>query len=106
MIRITLIYRDSEGAFFDFDYYVNNHVPMSRSLLAESGLISIEVEQCLRTLDGDQPDVLCVSHVDLESEEALTDALAKHGDEMMADFPNYTNITPEIFVCEILTTGA
>lgn len=105
MIRITLVYRDSQGAHFDFDYYVNRHVEMSRRLLSDCGLISIEVEQCLRTLDGKKSNVVCIAHVDFENEEALAKALEAHGADLMADFPNYTNIDPEIYVCSVLTSG-
>ena len=61
MIRITLIYRRSKVAYFDFDYYVNHHVEMSRRLLADCGLSSIEVQKCDRMLDGAESDVICIS---------------------------------------------
>jgi len=105
MIRVTLIYRHAEGARFDFDYYVNRHVAMSRKLLADCGLLSIEVEKVLRAVDGGPSNAVCVAHVDFEDETGLTKALAVHGEEMMADFKNYTDINPEIHVCEVLTTG-
>jgi len=105
MIRVTLIYRQSEGTHFDFDYYVNHHVAMSRNLLADCDLRSIEVEKVLRAVDGSPSNVVCVAHVDFENETGLTKALEVHGAEMMADFKNYTDIDPEIHVCEVLTTG-
>jgi uncharacterized protein (TIGR02118 family) len=105
MIRITLLYRDSEGAHFDFDYYVNNHVPMSRRLLSDCEVSSIEVQKCLRTLDSGKPKVVCIAHVDFETEDGLNKALKVHGATLMADFPNYTNIDPEIYICGVLTSG-
>ena len=105
MIRITLVYKREDGGHFDFDYYVNNHVEMSRRIMSDCGLLSIEVEKCIKTIDGKDPDFICISHVDFESEAGLVKALEEHGDEMMADFINYTNIDPEIHVCEILTSG-
>ena len=105
MIRITLIYRKSAQTHFDFDHYVNHHVPMSRGLMADCGLISIEVEKVLRALDGSPSDIVCVTHVDFEDETGLRKALELHGEKMMADFPNYTDIDPEIQVCQVLTTG-
>ncbi len=105
MIRITLIYRGSENTHFDFDYYVNHHVGWSRRLLSDYGLSSIEVQKCLRTLDGGKPEVVCITHVDFESESDLSKALEIHGPALMADFPSYTNIEPETYVCEILTSA-
>ena len=49
--------------------------------------------------------MLCISHVDFETEEGLNKALKNHGGDLMADFPNYTNIAPEIYVCGVLTSG-
>ena len=106
MIRVQrLIYRMSETSHFDFDYYVDHHVALSRRLLADCGLLSIEVEKVLRRLDGEPSDIVCITHVDFEDEAGLNQALERHGGEMMADFPNYTDIAPEIQVCRILTTG-
>jgi len=105
MIRITLIYRESENAHFDFDYYVDHHVAMSRQLMSDCGLISIEVQKVLRALAGGPSDVICITHVDLEDEACLNKALELHGAQMMADFENYTDISPEIHVCQVLTSG-
>ncbi|MGI9400946.1 MAG: EthD family reductase [Rhizobiaceae bacterium] len=105
MTRVTLIYRKMDGAHFDFDYYVNHHVVMSRKLLADCDLISIEVEKILHDLEGNPSDIICITHVDFKNEHGLTKALELHGDKMMSDFKNYTNIDPEIQICEILTTG-
>ena len=78
---------------------------MLRDLLSDCGLISIEVQRCVRTLGRDRPDVVCISHVDFENEDGLTRALGIHASELMADFPNYTNIDPEIHVREVLASG-
>ncbi|MEM7173016.1 MAG: EthD family reductase [Pseudomonadota bacterium] len=105
MIRVTLLYQKSKGTRFDFDYYVNHHVTMSRRLLADCGLRSIEVEKVASLMDGSPSDLHCITHVDFEDEACLTKALTLHGEEMMADFVNYTDIEPEIHICEVLTTG-
>jgi uncharacterized protein (TIGR02118 family) len=105
MTRVTLVYRNFEGAHFDFEYYTQHHAVMSRRLLSDCGLLSIEVEKCIRTLSGEKPDVVCITHLDLERESDLSKALEIHGAALMADFPNYTNIQPEIYVCEVLTRG-
>lgn len=103
MIRITLLYRDSHGARFDFDYYLNHHVVMTKRLLADYGLIAIAVQKCLHTLDGGKSALVCITHVDFETEAKLNKALDVQGATLMADFQNYTNIDPEIYVCELLS---
>jgi uncharacterized protein (TIGR02118 family) len=105
MIRVTLIYRASTDGYFDFDYYLNHHVEWSRRLLSDCKLSSIEVEKCVRTLDGGKSDLICITHVDFENESDLSKALEIHGAALMADFHNFTNIQPAIYVCEVLTRG-
>ena len=104
MIRITLVYRDPENAHFDFDYHVNHHVVMSKHLLANCGLLTIEVQKCVRALDGENSDVVCISHVEFEYEDGLSKALEVHGAELMSDCSNHTNCDPEIYVCGVLTS--
>jgi len=78
---------------------------MSRRLLSDCGLVSIEVEKCTRTLGGEEPDVICITHLDLERDSDLARVLEIHGAALMADIPNYTNIQPGIYVSEVLTRG-
>ena len=102
MIRLTALYRNSPEARFDFDYYLESHMKLSQSLLKEYGMLSFEVEKCLQTMSGDEPDYLCITHVDFENMEGLMKGLEAHADELMADVASYTNIDPEVEVCEVV----
>lgn len=59
----------------------------------------------MRTLDGDDPDLLCITDVDFSDLERLTKGVERHAEELMDDVPNYTNIQPEVEISEIVGQG-
>ncbi len=105
MIRITALYRNEEGARFDFDYYLNTHMVMAEQLLGDFGLLRWESEKCVRKLDGSDPDYVCITRLDFSGLEELERGLERHTEELRADFANYTNIEPELQVSEIVGRG-
>ncbi len=64
MIRLTALYRNSEGSRFDFDYYVKTHLQLARKRLADFGMGRIEVEKGIEALDGERAAYICVAHAD------------------------------------------
>ena len=102
MIRLTALYRNSPEASFNFDYYLKNHMKLSKELLTNYGFLSYEVEKCLQTMNGDDPDYVCITHVDFENMDCLSKGLDAHGDELMADVSNYTNVDLEVELYEVV----
>ena len=49
MIRITMLYPAERDARFDFDYYINQHLPLSKELLANYGFLGYEVAHLMAT---------------------------------------------------------
>ena len=105
MLRLTMLYRAAPDGRFDFDYYVNTHMVDFKRRMGPFGLTLFEVQNCLGTLRGDAADYLCITHLDFEDRERMDAGFAKHGSEMQADFDNYTNVQPEIIVCDIAGRG-
>ena len=64
MIRVTGLYRDMSDSEFDFDYYVNTHMPLVKRRLADFGMGEFEVERGSKPRMGKQPhtSVLCTSN--------------------------------------------
>ena len=104
MVRITTTYRNIPDGRFDFEYYLDSHMALSQELLGEFGMKSYEIEKCLQTMAGGQPDYVCVTHVDFEDKDRLLAGIERHGTTLQADFPNYTNIEPEVQICEVFAT--
>lgn len=95
MIRMSVFYPSGEGSTFDLDYYRSTHVPMA---LKAWGLTEAEID---KGING--PYVAGV-HFRFESQDAVDAAFAAPGTpEVLADVPNFTNITPVIQTSEIVS---
>ncbi|HMJ74907.1 MAG TPA: EthD family reductase [Iamia sp.] len=94
MIRFSVLYAAGEGKTFDHDYYRDTHVPLA---VKTWGVERFEID---KGVDG--PYVAAV-HFFFDSLEAMGAALAVEGTAaIQADVPNYTNITPERQVSEVV----
>ncbi len=102
MIKLLIQYPADEGTFFDFDYYLDTHMPMAEKLLKEFGFEGYEVQRCTTTVSGEDPKYLCVTQLRFSSLDDLRLGMAEHGPELGEDFSNYTDIQPVATVTEVL----
>lgn len=94
MIRLSVLYPETEGAEFDHDYYRTTHIPLA------VGIWSPERAEIDKGVDG--PYVAAV-HLTFASSEAMNAALAaERTGEIMADVANYTSITPVMQISEVV----
>ena len=105
MARLVIKYPNSEGAHFDFEYYRDAHMPLSQELLGEHGMGHFEILRGEESVAGGPPEFLCITQIDFPSAAELKAGLAAHGQQLKADFPNYTNVTPVVTICEPLRRG-
>jgi uncharacterized protein (TIGR02118 family) len=95
MIRLSVLYPQTEGASFDHDYYQNRHVPLACSAW---GLAGADVD---KGVDG--PYVAAV-HFTFDSIDALGAAMGGEGTAaVIADVANYTSIQPVMQTSEIVS---
>ena len=99
LIRLTVLYPANPAGTFDFDYYLNTHMPLSAELLQEYGLLRYEVDRCVSSISGDAPAFLCITRLEFSSLEQLQTGMRIHGPVLRQDFSRYTNITPVATVC-------
>jgi uncharacterized protein (TIGR02118 family) len=92
-------YPNNAGATFDFDYYMKKHIPMVCDLLGTS----VEVVKGMSATPGEAPAFVCTGRIKIDGSDQFALAMAKHGPRILADVPNYTNITPVIQIDEVLT---
>lgn len=102
MIKVSVMYANTPGARFDHDYYRDRHMPMVKARMGDS---------CLRyTVDkglaGGTPDspatYVCICNIFCNSIESFQNGFGPHADEIMADIPNYTDLSPTIQISEIV----
>ena len=98
MQRVTVAYPNKADAKFDFDYYMKKHIPFVAGLVGKS----IEVGRGISSATGSPATFICVAAIPIDSVAQFQAMFSKHGAEILADIPNYTNIEPIIQFDEIL----
>jgi uncharacterized protein (TIGR02118 family) len=102
MIKVSVIYPNSDGKSFDMDYYCNKHVPMVLQLMGdackgsaiEAGLSGIE--------PGSPAPYRAMGHLYFDSVAAFAESLGPHAAVISGDIPNYTDIQPLVQISEVM----
>ena len=100
---ITVMYPGADGATFDHEYYMRTHIPLVRSRWEGMGLRDVRVMRGMAGPDGAAPTYSAMALLDFASMDAFKDAAAKHGAEIFADIPNFTNVKPVVQINETLS---
>lgn len=104
MIKVSVLYPHDSAKKFDFDYVQNTHLPMVGRLLSPLGLQSAGLDKGVSTADPNQPaPFVAVNTLIFNTVEEVHQAFITHGSEIMSDIKNYTDITPQIQISEIVT---
>jgi uncharacterized protein (TIGR02118 family) len=99
MIKVSVFYPNEEGKKFDMAYYCSKHIPLCQE---KFGCRQVVVDQGLAGgAPGTSPTYVAMGHLYFDSLEALQTAFAAHAAEIMADIPNYTDISPVMQISEI-----
>jgi uncharacterized protein (TIGR02118 family) len=98
MQQVTVAYPNKGDAKFDFDYYMKKHIPWVAGLLGKN----IQVRRGISSATGSAAAFVCVATIPIDSVEAFQEVFAKHGADIMADIPKYTNIEPVVQFDEVV----
>lgn len=102
MIRALVLY-SSSATRFDYDYYLAKHIPLVEELWKPVGLVSVSVSRGVSgLLPGTQPTYVVATVLTFESPDALSRAVSNGGPQILADIPNFTDVQPDVQVCEVL----
>jgi uncharacterized protein (TIGR02118 family) len=94
MMVAAVMYPKSEK--FDLDYYMASHIPLVQRLWSPLGLQSVQVLHGLPGPDGGAPTYAYMALLTFTTLEAFGQAAGKHGPEIFADIPNFTDAKPTI----------
>jgi uncharacterized protein (TIGR02118 family) len=104
MVRISVLYPNQPGREFDFNYYIQWHLTMVEARLKSFGLIRTEVDKGLAGgAPGTPAPYVCIGYVWFNSVESFRKGMRAHGEEIMDDIRNYTDIVPQIQISEIVS---
>jgi uncharacterized protein (TIGR02118 family) len=96
MIKVSVIYPNSENHNFDVKYYLENHIPMVKKNLGDS-CKKVEVDIGF----DEQSPYIAMAHLIYESLDAFQKSFGPYEDIIMNDIPNYTQIQPIVQISEI-----
>jgi uncharacterized protein (TIGR02118 family) len=101
MIKVSILYPNTPGARFDFDYYVKTHMPMSIRLLGPR-MRSVSVERGVESVEpASPPAFIALCHFTCDSRESFEAAFLPQAAVLQGDMPNYTDIVPIIQFSDI-----
>ena len=103
MIRVSVHYPSKTGAKFDHAYYAQKHMALVRQRLGGLGLIRAEVDKGLAGgAPGSTAPFVSIGYLYFNSLNDFQKAMKAHGPEIMGDLPNFTNVTPEVQISEVV----
>ena len=95
---VTIVYPNKDGATFNFDYYLNQHIPMAVKLFGNG----IEVRKGISSQTGPSVPYVCICRIRINSLPEYLAIMTQDGGELIADVPNYTNIEPVVQIDEVV----
>jgi uncharacterized protein (TIGR02118 family) len=96
MITVNVLYRHSDSATFNMNYYLDTHIPLIRRLLG-AALKGVLVQQGTGGgAPGTPPEYGVITVLSFESLEAFQAVFPPHAPAVMADLANFTNVQPTI----------
>jgi uncharacterized protein (TIGR02118 family) len=96
---VTMIYPNKKGATFNFDYYLNRHIPWAIKLTGDKGT---EVRKGASNPNGGPVPYICLCRFWINSEEEYRAVMEKHGKDLIADVANFTNVEAVVQIDEVL----
>lgn len=96
MFKLTIMYPASESGRFNFDYYIEHHMPLSLKLQGDA-VKSVLVE---RGYESSMPEVsmkyVAICHFTYDTEQAFLDAFLPNAEILQGDIAEFTDIEPVI----------
>ena len=103
MVRVSVLYPNQAGKKFDADYYKNSHMKLCHDRLKSFGLLRYEVDKGVAGgAPGAPAPFVGACHFYFNSIGDFQKGMAAHGQELVGDIPNYTDIPPTIQISEIV----
>lgn len=102
MIKVSVLYANAPGVRFDHGYYRDRHLPLLKARMGDA---------CKRyTIDkgvaggapGAAAPFVALCHIYCDSIDAFQAGFGPHAAEIMADIPNYTDVTPVVQISEVV----
>lgn len=101
MIRVSVLYPNSDDIKFDMEYYLNIHAKLVGEVLGDAlKAVTIDYGLCGSTPE-EKPSYIVMTNLTFESLETFQNSFGPNAEKLMGDIPNFTNITPQVQISEV-----
>lgn len=102
MIKVSVFYPFTPGARFNHDYYRDTHMPLVKARMGEACHHYTVDKGLAGGAPGTDPVYVGMCHIFSESVEAFQAGFGPHAAEILADIPNYTDLSPVLQISEVV----
>ena len=102
MIKVSVMYPNTPGARFDHTYYRDNHMPLVKAKLGDACLYYTIDKGLAGGAPGAAATYVAMCHFFCDSVETFQNSFGPHANEIMADIPNYTDLSPVLQISEVI----
>jgi uncharacterized protein (TIGR02118 family) len=101
LIKVSVLYPNTEGCKFDMNYYLNRHMPMVQQKLGPACKRMAVEEGIAGGAAGEPATYIAMGHLYFDSTDAFQTAFAPQAQAIMTDIPNSTTAHPTIQISEV-----
>ena len=102
MIKVSVMYPHKPGARFDHNYYRDKHMPLVKARMADKCRYYTVDKGLAGGTAGAPPTYVAIGHIFCESVEAFQAGFGPYAQEILADIPEYTDLSPVIQISEVV----
>lgn len=104
MIKITIFYPVNKDDWFDMDYYLQKHVPLSKSVFGDS-LKGLAIEEACLSEEAKSENFpyKVIGHLFFEKAEDFYSRFLSKKELLEEDAKNYTNVSAIVQVSKVIT---
>ena len=102
MIKVSVMYPNTPGTHFNHEYYRETHMPLVQARMG-AHCRRYAIDKGLGGgAPGTTPTYVGMCHIYCDSVDGFQAGFGPHAKEIMADIPNYTDISPVIQISEVI----
>lgn len=102
MIKVSVMYPNIPGSRFDHIYYRDKHMPMVKAKMGASCKYYTVDKGIAGGTPGAPATYVGMCHIFCDSVESFQAGFGANVKEILADIPNYTDLSPVIQISEVV----
>ena len=102
MIKVSVMYPNKPGARFDHGYYRDKHMPLVKERMGATCLFYTVDKGLAGGAPGEPPTYIGMCHIFCDNVASFQEGFGPHAEEILADIPKYTDLSPVLQISEVV----